>query len=460
MKIAIVGTGYVGLVTGACLASWGHQVVCVDHDQAKIDGLLVGVMPIFEPGLATLVADGVATGCLSFSSRLAPSVFGAQVVLVAVGTPSAEDGDADLSYLYAASRAVAEHLEDGAVVAIKSTVPVGTGDVVERIIRSSRPGLSFAVCSNPEFLREGSAIRDFLEPDRVVVGSDDARARSVMLELYEPVANAAPIVLMGRRTSELTKYAANSFLATKVTFINEMADLCEQVGANVSDLAYGMGLDARIGGSFLKPGPGYGGSCFPKDTLALVRTAQRAGVSLRIVEDSVAANDARKRSMALRVIGAAGGDVDGQTIAILGLSFKANTDDMRDAPALPLIRMLQDLGANIKAYDPIANSKAAEVLENVEFSDDAYSCASGAKVAVIVTDWDEFKKLDLERLSAAMNGDVLVDLRNIVRAEDATISGLKLVNIGRGSARAEGALLPKSTARDGKHEQSNMGAWK
>jgi UDPglucose 6-dehydrogenase len=397
-------------------------------------------MPIYEPGLAEIVATATSMGQLRFSGDLVKAVRDAEVTFIAVGTPSAEDGDADLSFVFAAAREAAPHLPAGAVLAVKSTVPVGTGDIVERIVRLA--GGRVAVASNPEFLREGSAITDFLSPDRVVIGTEDSQARSTMLSVYAPLTGKAPVVFTSRRTAELTKYAANSFLATKLTFINEIADLCEQVGADVADLALGMGLDSRIGSSFLNPGPGYGGSCFPKDTLALLRSAQDVGVALRVVEETIAANDARKRRMALKVQEAAGGDVYGKTIAILGLAFKANTDDLREAPSLPLIKALQNMGARVRAYDPKAMGPAAAILDKIVLCQDAYECARGADVAVLVTDWDEFSRLDLGRLRAAMAGDVLVDLRNIILASAATARGFRFTNIGGFSQRAEDGARP------------------
>jgi UDPglucose 6-dehydrogenase len=436
MKIAVIGTGYVGLVTGACLASWGHDVHCVDQNQPKIARLNAGEMPIYEPGLAEIIATAAAAGRLRFSSGLVEAVKDAQVTFITVGTPSAEGGDADLNFVYAAARGVAPHLPAGAVLVVKSTVPVGTGDVVERIVHGARTGGRVAVASNPEFLREGSAVSDFLSPDRVIIGTEDSQARSIMLTVYAPVADKAPIVFTSRRTSELTKYVPNSFLATKLTFINDIADLCEQVGADVSDLTLGIGLDSRIGRGFLNPGPGYGGSCFPKDTLALLRSAQDAGVTLRLVEDTITANDARKRRMALKVQEATGGSVYGKTIAILGLAFKPNTDDLRESPALPLVKALQNMGAKVRAYDPEGMEGAASMLEDVAFCPDAYHCASGADATVIVTDWDEFRRLDLGRLRSAMAGNVLVDLRNIISVSASTAHGLRLTNIGGFSPRA------------------------
>ncbi|MBY0144157.1 UDP-glucose/GDP-mannose dehydrogenase family protein, partial [Methylorubrum populi] len=415
MRIAMIGSGYVGLVSGACLADFGHEVVCIDKDPDKIAALNEGRMPIYEPGLDTLVAENVRQKRLAFSTDLKPAVAQAQAVFIAVGTPSRRgDGFADLSYVYAAAREIAEALTGYAVVVTKSTVPVGTGDEVERILREARPDLDVGVASNPEFLREGAAIGDFKRPDRIVIGAEDARAAAVMQEVYRPLyLNQAPILLTGRRTAELTKYAANAFLATKITFINEIADLCEQVGANVQEVARGIGLDNRIGAKFLHAGPGYGGSCFPKDTLALVKTAQDYGTPVRIVETVVAVNDQRKRAMARKVIAACGGSVRGKRVALLGLTFKPNTDDMRDAPSLSIIAGLQDAGARIVAYDPEGMEQARPLLQGVAYAEDAYACAEGADALVIVTEWNAFRALDLARLKALMAAPVLVDLRNV-----------------------------------------------
>jgi len=442
MKIAVIGTGYVGLVSGTCFAAWGNEVVCVDKDAQKIAGLKRAVLPIYEPGLDELVEENAEAGRLEFTCNLPEALKGAAVVLIAVGTPArAGHGDADLSFVYLAARELAPHLENGAVVAVKSTVPVGTGDVVEKIIGSIRPAGTFSVASNPEFLREGVAIRDFLEPDRVVIGVEDQRARKALMELYGPPLEdrGTPIVVTRRRTSELIKYAANAFLATKITFINELADLCEEVGSDVGELALGMGLDKRIGPSFLNAGPGYGGSCFPKDTLALLRTAQDHGVALRLVEETVTANEARKRRMALKVMDALDGDVEGATIAVLGLTFKPDTDDMRDAPSVPLIETLQRFGANIRAYDPIGTENASRVLSDVEFCHDAYECVRDADAVVVVTEWDSIRKLDLARVKRAMRQAVLVDLRNAFSRGAAEELGFRVSAIGRsGPARQEG----------------------
>ena len=432
MRIAIIGSGYVGLVSGACLADFGHEVVCIDKDPDKIAALNEGRMPIYEPGLDTLVAENVRQRRLAFSTDLKPAVAQAQAVFIAVGTPSRRcDGFADLSYVYAAAREIAEALTGYAVVVTKSTVPVGTGDEVERILREARPDLDVGVASNPEFLREGAAIGDFKRPDRIVIGAEDARAAAVMQEVYRPLyLNQAPILLTGRRTAELTKYAANAFLATKITFINEIADLCEQVGANVQEVARGIGLDNRIGAKFLHAGPGYGGSCFPKDTLALVKTAQDYGTPVRIVETVVAVNDQRKRAMARKVIAACGGSVRGKRLALLGLTFKPNTDDMRDAPSLSIIAGLQDAGARIVAYDPEGMEQARPLLQGVAYAEDAYACAEGADALVIVTEWNAFRALDLARLKALMAAPVLVDLRNVYAPAEVERHGFDYSGIG------------------------------
>ncbi|WP_462120206.1 UDP-glucose dehydrogenase family protein [Methylorubrum extorquens] len=433
MRIAMIGSGYVGLVSGACLADFGHEVVCIDKDPGKIAALNEGRMPIYEPGLDALVAENVRAKRLTFSTDLKPAVAQAQAVFIAVGTPSRRgDGFADLSYVYAAAREIAEALTGYTVVVTKSTVPVGTGDEVERILREARPDIDVGVASNPEFLREGAAIGDFKRPDRIVIGAEDPRAAAVMQEVYRPLyLNAAPILLTGRRTAELTKYAANAFLATKITFINEIADLCEQVGANVQEVARGIGLDNRIGAKFLHAGPGYGGSCFPKDTLALVKTAQDYGTPVRIVETVVAVNDQRKRAMARKVIAACGGSVRGKRVALLGLTFKPDTDDMRDAPSLSIIAGLQDAGAQIVAYDPEGMEQARPLLQGVAYAEDAYACAGGADALVIVTEWSAFRALDLARLKGLMKTPVLVDLRNIYLPEEAEKQGIKYSGVGK-----------------------------
>ena len=436
MRIAIIGSGYVGLVSGACFADFGHFVTCVDNDPAKIDMLRRGEMPIYEPGLADLVASNVRSHRLAFSPDLAPAVSSAEVVLIAVGTPSRRgDGHADLSYVYGAAREIAAAVTGPTVVVTKSTVPVGTGDEVERILRDTRPDIAWSVVSNPEFLREGAAIEDFKRPDRIVLGTEDGRARTVMQELYRPLyLNRAPILWTSRRTAELTKYAANAFLATKITFINEIADLCERVGADVQEVARGIGLDNRIGSKFLHAGPGYGGSCFPKDTLALIKTGQDHGASQRIVETVVAVNDQRKRSMAKKVIAACGGTVRGKTVAVLGLTFKPNTDDMRDAPSLALISALQDGGARVRAYDPEGMASARRLVEDIDFVTDPYSCADGADALVIVTEWDEFRALDLGRVATILKAPVLIDLRNIYPPDEVARHGFVHVAIGRSNA--------------------------
>jgi UDPglucose 6-dehydrogenase len=433
MRVAMIGAGYVGLVSGACFADFGHRVVCVDKDADKIAALQRGVMPIYEPGLAELVETNLSEDRLSFTSDLAEAVRTAEAVFIAVGTPSRRgDGHADLSHVYAAAREIAAELDGFTVVVTKSTVPVGTGDEVERTIRQARPDADVAVVSNPEFLREGAAIRDFKHPDRIVIGTEDARAREVMAELYRPLyLNAAPLVYTERRTAELVKYAANAFLATKITFINEIADLCEKVGADVQEVAKGIGLDNRIGSKFLHAGPGYGGSCFPKDTLALIKTAQDHAAPLRIVEAVVAVNDVRKRAMARKVAAALGGSLTDKTIAVLGLTFKPNTDDMREAPSITIITALQDLGARVRVYDPAGMEQAKGIIGDVDYCDGAYTCATGAHALVIVTEWEQFRALDLDRIKEAMETPVVVDLRNIYGLDEMVRHGFIYHSIGR-----------------------------
>jgi UDPglucose 6-dehydrogenase len=433
MRVAMIGTGYVGLVSGACFADFGHEVTCVDKDAAKIAALKDGEVPIYEPGLNDLVAANARAGRLSFTTDLAPAVRAADAVFIAVGTPSRRgDGHADLTFVHDAAREIAGALGSFTVVVTKSTVPVGTGDEVERIIRETRPAAEFAVVSNPEFLREGAAIQDFKHPDRIVVGAEDARAREVMTELYRPLyLNRSPIMFTDRRTAELIKYAANAFLATKITFINEIADLAEKVGADVQEIARGMGLDNRIGSKFLHAGPGFGGSCFPKDTVALLKTGQDNDAPLRIVEAVVAVNDMRKRAMAKKVLAALGGELRGKTVAVLGLTFKPNTDDMRDAPSLPLIAALQDMGAKVRAYDPVGMQQAKGVLDKVTFCNSAYDCAEGASALVIVTEWEQFRALDFARLKKVMAKPVLVDLRNVYQPEEIARHGFAYEGIGR-----------------------------
>ncbi len=433
MRVAMIGSGYVGLVSGACFADFGHDVICVDKDPSKIDRLNDGIMPIYEPGLAELVNGNARAGRLTFTTELEAGIANAEAIFIAVGTPSRRgDGHADLSYVYAAAREIALAIKGYTVIVTKSTVPVGTGDEVERIIREANPDAEFAVVSNPEFLREGAAIGDFKRPDRIVVGTEDARARDVMTELYRPLfLNQSPILFTARRTAELIKYAANAFLATKITFINEIADLCEAVGANVQDVARGIGLDNRIGSKFLHAGPGYGGSCFPKDTLALVKTAQDAGAPVRIVETVAAVNDQRKRAMAKKVVTLAGGDVRGKTVAVLGLTFKPNTDDMRDSPAIAIIQALQDAGASIRAFDPEGEEQARLVLTNVDYAADPYACLTGADVAVLVTEWDAFRALDMDRVKGLMQTAAIVDLRNVYRPDEMARRGIAYASIGR-----------------------------
>jgi UDPglucose 6-dehydrogenase len=433
MRIVMIGTGYVGLVSGACFADFGHQVVCVDKDEGKIAALKRGEIPIFEPDLERLVETNVKAGRLSFTTELKGPVGEADAVFIAVGTPSRRgDGHADLTYVHAAAREIAAALKGFTVVITKSTVPVGTGDDVERIVRETNPAADAVVASNPEFLREGAAIRDFKHPDRIVVGTDDERAQKVIAEIYRPLyLNQAPIMYTGRRTAELIKYAANAFLATKVTFINEIADLAERTGADVQEVARGIGLDNRIGSKFLHAGPGFGGSCFPKDTRALVKTAQDYDVSLRIVEAVLAVNETRKRAMARKVAAALGGNLRGKTIAVLGLAFKPNTDDMREAPSIPLITALIDQGASVRAYDPESMQQARSELPDIHYSDDAYACAKDADALVIVTEWEQFRALDLKRLKAELKQPVVVDLRNVYRPDEMIAHGFSYDSVGR-----------------------------
>ncbi|WP_026091373.1 UDP-glucose/GDP-mannose dehydrogenase family protein [Blastomonas sp. AAP53] len=433
MKIAMIGSGYVGLVSGACFADFGHDVVCVDKDPAKIESLLAGVMPIYEPGLESLVAKNARAGHLTFSTDLPASVADADAIFIAVGTPSRRgDGFADLSYVRDAAREIGESIRKRCVIVTKSTVPVGTGDEVEKIIRQTAPDADFEVVSNPEFLREGAAIGDFKRPDRIVVGTEVEWARGYMREIYQPLfLNESPLLFVSRRTSEVIKYAANAFLATKITFINEMADLCEKVGANVQDVSRGIGLDGRIGSKFLHAGPGYGGSCFPKDTLALMKTAQDHEAPLQIVEAVVRVNDLRKRAMARKVIAAMGGDVEGKRIALLGLTFKPNTDDMRDAPAIVIAQGLIDAGADVIAYDPEGMEAAAALMPGVTMAANTYQALDSADCAVIVTEWDVFRALDLPRVLKTMRGNTLVDLRNIYKPEQVAAAGFSYVSIGR-----------------------------
>jgi UDPglucose 6-dehydrogenase len=434
MRIAMIGTGYVGLVSGTCFSEFGIHVTCVDKDAGKIEKLGENVMPIYEPGLDEMVAANVESGRLTFTTELAPAVKAADAVFIAVGTPSRRgDGHADLSYVYAAAEEIADAMDGYTVVVTKSTVPVGTGDEVERIIRARRPDAEFDVVSNPEFLREGSAINDFMRPDRVVIGTESERARKVMKQLYRVLfLIETPIVFTSRRTSELIKYAGNTFLATKITFINEIADLCEKVGADVHDVARGIGLDGRIGKKFLHPGPGYGGSCFPKDTLALVRTARDYDAPLRIVETVVAVNDQRKTQMAERVIKACGGSVQGKTVAVLGLTFKPNTDDMRDSPAIDIVTALVGAGAIVKAFDPEGMNEARKLLpQAVGYCDDAYATMPGADCLVLITEWNEFRALDLDRVKSLLKSPAVVDLRNVYVPEEMADLGFAYTSIGR-----------------------------
>ncbi|MEX0752358.1 MAG: UDP-glucose/GDP-mannose dehydrogenase family protein [Xanthobacteraceae bacterium] len=433
MRVAMIGSGYVGLVSGACFADFGHHVTCVDKDTDRIASLRRGDMPIYEPGLAELVARNFAGKRLAFTTDPGEAVPSADVVMIAVGTPARRgDGHADLSYVFAAAREIAAALDGFTVIVTKSTVPVGTSDEVERIIREVRPGVDVAVVSNPEFLREGAAISDFKHPDRIIVGAEDARAREILAELYRPLyLNAAPILYTDRRTAELIKYTSNAFLATKITFINEISELCEKVGADVQDVARGIGLDNRIGAKFLHAGPGFGGSCFPKDTRALIQTAQAHDAPLRIVETVIAVNETRKFAMARKVARAAGDELRGKTVAVLGLTFKPNTDDMREAPSIALITGLQDLGAKIRVYDPVGMEQAKKVLTDVIYCDGPYSCAENAAAVVIVTEWEQFRALDFARLKRVMASPVLVDLRNVYRSDEVAKHGFKYAGIGR-----------------------------
>jgi UDPglucose 6-dehydrogenase len=435
MRIAMIGTGYVGLVSGACFSDFGHDVVCVDKAASKIDALKQGIMPIFEPGLDQLVERNVRGGRLSFTTDLKAGVEGAEAIFIAVGTPSRRgDGHADLSYVYGAAREIAEALTQPAVIVTKSTVPVGTGDEVERIIREARPDARAWVVSNPEFLREGAAIEDFKRPDRIVLGTEDEHAAEVMREVYRPLyLNQAPLLFTSRRTAELIKYAANAFLATKITFINEIADLCEIAGADVKDVSRGIGLDKRIGPKFLHAGPGYGGSCFPKDTLALLKTAEDYQTPLRIVESVAKVNEARKRAMGRKVIQALGGEARGKTVALLGLTFKPNTDDMRDAPSISIVQALQDAGAQVRGYDPEGTEQARLMMDGVIFCDNPYAAAEGADAVVLVTEWDVLRALDLGRLARTMGQPNFIDLRNVYPPEEVVEAGLRWFGVGRPS---------------------------
>ena len=433
MQIAMIGTGYVGLVSGACFSEFGHDVVCVDNDAGKIGRLRDGEVPIFEPGIEPLIARNVAEGRLSFSTGLAEAVRGADAVFIAVGTPSRRgDGHADLAFVHAAAREIGAALNGYTVIVTKSTVPVGTSRDVARIVREARPDAEFDVASNPEFLREGAAIGDFMRPDRVVIGTGSQRAREVLGQIYRPLyLIETPIIFTEPETAELIKYAANAFLATKITFINEMADLCEKVGADVHDVARGIGLDGRIGRKFLHAGPGYGGSCFPKDTLALVRTAERVGAPTRIVEAVVAVNDARKKQMAAKIVAHCGGSVAGKTLAVLGLTFKPNTDDMRDAPSLDIVPALIEAGARVRAYDPEGLGEAKKLLDGVAWCEGAYEAMEGADALIIITEWNAFRALDLARVKALMKAPVMIDLRNIYDPQEMAAAGFDYASIGR-----------------------------
>ena len=433
MKITMIGAGYVGLVSGACFADFGHEVTCVDVDPSKVESLRAGIMPIYEPGLSELVISNLSSGRLSFTTDIKSGVAGAEAIFIAVGTPSRRgDGHADLKYVYQAARDIAAAVTGPVVIVTKSTVPVGTGDEVERIMQEVAPGIAVAVVSNPEFLREGAAIDDFKRPDRIVIGTEDERAEAVMRDVYRPLfLNQAPLLVTGRRTAELIKYAANAFLATKITFINEIADLCEAVGADVQAVSRGIGLDNRIGSKFLHAGPGYGGSCFPKDTLALLKTSEDFDVPLRIVEAVAKANDNRKRAMGRKIIAAAGGDVRGKKIGLLGLAFKPNTDDMRDSPALAIVQSLLDAGALVTAYDPESMEVAKPLLPGISYADNAYDVAQDADALAIVTEWNIFRALDLGRIASLMKTPCIVDLRNVYNRPEVERHGIAYHAIGR-----------------------------
>jgi UDPglucose 6-dehydrogenase len=436
MRIAMIGTGYVGLVSGASFADFGHEVTCVDQDATKIAALGRGQIPIFEPGLAELVARTTGSGRLKFATAIAPAVADVEIVFIAVGTPSRRgDGHADLSYVEAAAREIARAVRRFTVIATKSTVPVGTGDNIEKIVRDTAPNAECTVVSNPEFLREGAAIEDFRKPHRVVIGADDGRARDVMAAAYAPLKlPAASLLFVSRRTAELVKYAANAFLATKVGFINEIADLCGVVGADVEEVARGIGLDPRIGAKFLQPGPGYGGSCLPKDAVALRKTAEAAGVNLSIVSAAVDSNAARKRALAGKVEAAAGGSLKGKRVAVLGLSFKANTDDMRESPALVLVPALVAAGAAVRAHDPAAMAAAKSLLPDIDYTADPYAAAEGADALVILTEWDAYRELDLARLRQLMKEPLVVDFRNLFPPRAMAERGFRYVSLGRPAA--------------------------
>jgi UDPglucose 6-dehydrogenase len=431
MRIAMIGTGYVGLVSGACFSDFGHVVTCIDKDLGKIRELRKGKLPIFEPGLDAIVASNVAAGRLSFTNEPAAAVRAADAVFLAVGTPSRRgDGFADLSYVYDAANEIAPDIEGFTVIAIKSTVPVGTNDEVDAIVRKLRPDADFSVVSNPEFLREGAAIEDFKHPDRVIVGTDDERARRIM---REPLfINETPMLFTGRRSAELIKYASNAFLATKITFINEMADLCEKCGADVQEVARGMGLDRRIAAKFLHAGPGFGGSCFPKDIAALAAIGERYEVATKIVSTVMAVNDARKRAMVTKVVSACGGSLQGKTIAVLGLTFKPNTDDMREAPSLVIVPSLEAQGARVRAYDPHGMAEARKLMPQLETTTDPYACIEGADAMLILTEWDQFRALDLDRVKKTLRSPVVIDLRNIYRPAELAAKGLNYISVGRG----------------------------
>jgi UDPglucose 6-dehydrogenase len=462
MRLLVVGSGYVGLVSGASFAELGNDVVCIDKDVGKIEALRQGRIPIYEPGLSEMVVRNTESGRLSFETSLEGLTSGADAVFIAVGTPSRpSDGEADLSGVVAVAKEIARTAGERIVVVTKSTVPVGTGDRIEEMMRSVRPDLDFAVVSNPEFLREGTALSDFMLPDRVVVGTDCPRARKLMETLYKPLADkGSHVLVMERRGAEMTKYASNAFLATKIAFVNEMADLCEATGADISEVAKGMGLDTRIGPQFLHAGPGYGGSCFPKDTTALLSTARNHAVTLRLVESTISSNDARKRSMAVRVKEAAGGSLYGKTIAVLGLTFKPDTDDMREAPSIPLVHVLRDDGAEVRVYDPEGMDQARKMMDEVHFARDAYDCAAGADIVVLMTEWGEFRGLDFERLGTTVRNKVFVDLRNAMPVDELVAAGFSVHGIGRPaviSSEKSVSRVPKLVQGGGRATRAAVG---
>ena len=449
MHVAMIGTGYVGLVSGACFSEFGFDVTCVDKDTAKIEALQSGKIPIYEPGLENLVENNVKAGRLKFTSKIEEAIPSADVVMLAVGTPSRRgDGHADLTFINAAATEVADNLSGYTVIATKSTVPVGTGKSLKKLVAERRPDAHFDIVSNPEFLREGSAIGDFMRPDRVVVGIETEEAREMMRALYRPLfLLETPVIFTGLETAELIKYASNSFLATKITFINEIADICEQVDADVQDVAKAIGLDGRIGSKFLHAGPGFGGSCFPKDTAAYVRIAQDLGAPSQIVEAVVSVNNARKHHMAKKIIASCNGDVNGKTIAVLGVTFKPNTDDVRESPSLTIIPVLKEAGATIKAYDPEGMEEGKKLLNGVTWCESAYETMEGADALTILTEWNEFRGLDLARVKSLLKSPLIVDLRNIYKPDELAAAGFYYASVGRASVGAPAAAANTSTAK-------------